>query len=562
MLALFGHSANPFDGTVAAAREFIYPEDRDHFRAELEQAIQERSSFLIDYRIIRSDSRVRTLRSRGDIIVDDAGQPVRAIGLVQDVTEASSPSTRFRTAPPSWDAAPPNSKDSRSKPLTTHQTSHTHHSPPPTRDPHTHRSRAHRRRDRRPTRPHRGHDQMARPTNPHQNQHTQPRRSDRPRPRDPRLTTQAKRPTPTRHPANRQLLRAVPATSSISVVYQPSMTWMIVFPDACGASGPNAAGASANGRTAPTFEVSRPSRSRWASSTSWERSASTTKKIARPFSGWIVGGSIDGDERAAGAYERSRTFEDVTADHVEHHVGLAGVLHAVGLQVHKLLDSKAERTVPVGGPAGSDHPGADLTGKLHSERADAARGAVDQCGLPGEEVGVVAQGLPCRQSGDHRSGGDGMVDARWQRREITRLDRHVLRKRAVAGPVGQPEHSLPDGQAGGPVAQFGDDTRHLVPGHARRPVPAAAISPRPRPGQLPWGEPSGMHAHDDVVLGGVRVWQVRQGQPSQTSVAVADGDGLQRLFLSDGGDSVSMGVGVGTGGQAEAPARSPLAERT
>ena len=47
-------------------------------------------------------------------------------------------------------------------------------------------------------------------------------------------------------------------------------------------------GSMANGRTAPTFEVSRPSRSRWASSASWARSASTTKKIARPFAGWIV----------------------------------------------------------------------------------------------------------------------------------------------------------------------------------------------------------------------------------------------------------------------------------
>jgi hypothetical protein len=46
--------------------------------------------------------------------------------------------------------------------------------------------------------------------------------------------------------------------------YQPSVTRMIVFPDTGGASGPDAAGASANSRTAPTFEVSRPSRSRGA----------------------------------------------------------------------------------------------------------------------------------------------------------------------------------------------------------------------------------------------------------------------------------------------------------
>jgi DNA-binding NarL/FixJ family response regulator len=31
---------------------------------------------------------VRTLRSRGDIVVDDDGQPVRAIGIVQDITDA------------------------------------------------------------------------------------------------------------------------------------------------------------------------------------------------------------------------------------------------------------------------------------------------------------------------------------------------------------------------------------------------------------------------------------------------------------------------------------------
>ena len=307
---------------------------------------------------------------------------------------------------------------------------------------------------------------------------------------------------------------------------------MIVFPDACGALGPNAAGASANGRTAPTFEVSRPSRSRSASSTSWERSGSTTKKIARPFWGWIVGGSIVVTSVPPARTSTVERLQDVTADHVEHHVGLAGVLQAVGLQVHKLLDAETDSSVSVGGPAGSDHQRAGLTGKLHSDRADASRGAVDQCGLSGEEVGVVEQGLPCRQSGDHCTGGDGMVDAHWQRREVARLDRHVLRQRAVARPVGQPEHSLPDGQAGGPVAQFGDDTRHLMPGHTRRPVPAATISPRPRPGQLPTGKPSGIHAHDDIVLGSLRIRQLRQGQPSRTSVTVSDGDGLHSTFLS------------------------------
>jgi hypothetical protein len=65
-----------------------------------------------------------------------------------------------------------------------------------------------------------------------------------------------------------------------------------------------------------------------------------------------------------------------------------------------------------------------------------------------------------------------------------------LRRRPVAGPVGQPEHSLADGQAGGPVAQLGDDTRHLVPGQARRPVPATTISPGSLSGSSPRVNPA------------------------------------------------------------------------
>ena len=88
LLALYGISADQFAGTVAAANELIYPEDRDHFRTQFEQAVDERSSFLIEYRVIRADGRVRTLRARGDIIVDDDGQPVRAIAIVQDLTDS------------------------------------------------------------------------------------------------------------------------------------------------------------------------------------------------------------------------------------------------------------------------------------------------------------------------------------------------------------------------------------------------------------------------------------------------------------------------------------------
>ena len=46
------------------------------------------------------------------------------------------------------------------------------------------------------------------------------------------------------------------------------------------------------------------------------------------------------------------------------------------------------------------------------------------------------------------------------------------------------------------------------------------------PVELAGGEAGGVDAHDDVVLGGVRIGQVGQGEPADTGVTVSYGDGL------------------------------------
>ena len=37
---------------------------------------------------MRADGRVRTLRSQGEVVVDDAGEPIRVVAIVQDITDA------------------------------------------------------------------------------------------------------------------------------------------------------------------------------------------------------------------------------------------------------------------------------------------------------------------------------------------------------------------------------------------------------------------------------------------------------------------------------------------
>jgi hypothetical protein len=66
-----------------------------------------------------------------------------------------------------------------------------------------------------------------------------------------------------------------------------------------------------------------------------------------------------------------------------------------------------------------------------------------------------------------------------------------------------------------------DAVRKLLGGASVRLVLATTISPGALSGRRRTGEPSGMYAQNDVVLGRVRVRQVREGPPSQTSDAVA-----------------------------------------
>jgi PAS domain S-box-containing protein len=88
LLRLHRLGRDELDPTSAGAANRIYPEDRERVRSALDRAIEQRTSFTLEYRAMRADGRLRTLRSHGDVVVDDTGQPTRVIGVVQDITEA------------------------------------------------------------------------------------------------------------------------------------------------------------------------------------------------------------------------------------------------------------------------------------------------------------------------------------------------------------------------------------------------------------------------------------------------------------------------------------------
>ena len=88
MLRIYRLPADEWNGTFETARGLVYPADREHVKETIDRAIVERSSYTVEYRAIRSDGRVRNLRSHGDVVVDDTGEPIRVVGIVEDITDA------------------------------------------------------------------------------------------------------------------------------------------------------------------------------------------------------------------------------------------------------------------------------------------------------------------------------------------------------------------------------------------------------------------------------------------------------------------------------------------
>ncbi len=85
---IYGLTPDQIEPGLTGAEQRIYPPDRALVTRTLEHAMAQRSPFTVEYRAMRSDGRVRTLRSRGEVIVDDDGEPIRLVGVVQDITDA------------------------------------------------------------------------------------------------------------------------------------------------------------------------------------------------------------------------------------------------------------------------------------------------------------------------------------------------------------------------------------------------------------------------------------------------------------------------------------------
>jgi len=84
---VFGLSPEEDVNNFARFQELIYPEDRDMVMQAVGVALRGGPRYEVEYRVVWPSGEVRFVYSQGDVILDEAGQPRRMFGTVQDITE-------------------------------------------------------------------------------------------------------------------------------------------------------------------------------------------------------------------------------------------------------------------------------------------------------------------------------------------------------------------------------------------------------------------------------------------------------------------------------------------
>lgn len=80
-------TAQDFSGTYAGFLDLIHPEDRERVEHAVRTALDERSSYAIEHRIVKPDGNVKWLSCKGQVFCDEHGRPTRIIGTVHDITD-------------------------------------------------------------------------------------------------------------------------------------------------------------------------------------------------------------------------------------------------------------------------------------------------------------------------------------------------------------------------------------------------------------------------------------------------------------------------------------------
>jgi diguanylate cyclase (GGDEF)-like protein/PAS domain S-box-containing protein len=84
---IYGREPQSFNASYEVFLSMLHPEDREHVMAVHQHSLATLQPFEMEERVVWPDGQVRTLASWGEVVADEAGAPVRMVGICWDITE-------------------------------------------------------------------------------------------------------------------------------------------------------------------------------------------------------------------------------------------------------------------------------------------------------------------------------------------------------------------------------------------------------------------------------------------------------------------------------------------
>ena len=95
---MFGEAKGFEHASMAEWIQQIHPEDRERVLASFDAGVRGEAEYRAEFRALGSDGRLRWIVTRGAVIRDGDGRPVRALGVAMDITERKVSEERLREA--------------------------------------------------------------------------------------------------------------------------------------------------------------------------------------------------------------------------------------------------------------------------------------------------------------------------------------------------------------------------------------------------------------------------------------------------------------------------------
>src|SRR6266404_1536418 len=87
LLHIFGLEAGTDPPTRETFLRLIHPEEQERVQKEFDRAVEEKTQYETEYRIVRADGTIRHIKNLGQPVFSEAGELVEYVGMAMDITE-------------------------------------------------------------------------------------------------------------------------------------------------------------------------------------------------------------------------------------------------------------------------------------------------------------------------------------------------------------------------------------------------------------------------------------------------------------------------------------------